>query len=406
MEFETWWLVLVPVVFSLGWVAARLEKRSDASVRGQLPASYFKGVNFLLSEQPDKAIDAFLEVAAIDTHTVELHFALANLFRKKGEIDRAIRVHQFLTTREQITPADREKATYELGVDFLRAGILDRAEQAFHSLSGSDMKAEASRQLLELYELEKAWDKAIAQAHKLREYGADVPAGDIAHFYCELAAQFIDAGDLPKAKADLQNALLTDAQNVRASLLLGDIYFTQNQFEEAIGQWRAAERQNPWYLPLVGPNMWAAFKKLEREEEGIAALLEYCTMYPSIDLLLVLAQAVEETKGPFAAFELLREQVRARPSLLGLDKLLEHQLRGKLDDDRMQDLRLTRELISKHTQRLERYRCQSCGFQAKKFYWQCPGCANWDSIVPRRAEELDFYPVSAKKAAHTPAHTH
>ena len=119
-----------------------------------------------------------------------------------------------------------------------------------------------------------------------------------------------------------------------------------------------------------------------------------------------MAQAVEETKGPFAAFELLREQVRARPSLLGLDKLLEHQLRGKLDDDRMQDLRLTRELISKHTQRLERYRCQSCGFQAKKFYWQCPGCANWDSIVPRRAEELDFYPVSAKKAAHTPAHTH
>ena len=406
MEFETWWLVLVPLIFSLGWMAARLEKRSDATTRGQLPASYFKGVNFLLSEQPDKAIDAFLEVASIDTHTVELHFALANLFRKKGEIDRAIRVHQFLTTREQISAADREKATYELGIDFLRAGILDRAEQAFHSLSGSAMKAEASRQLLELYELEKAWDKAIAQAHKLREYGAEVPAGDIAHFYCELAAQFIEAGDMVKAKAELQNALLTDPENVRASLLLGDIYFTQNHYEDAIGQWRAAERQNPWYLPLVGPNMWAAYKKLEREDEGIAALREYCTAYPSIDLLLVLSQAVEETKGPFAAFELLREQVRARPSLLGLDKLLEHQLRGKLDDERIQDLRLTRELISKHTQRLERYRCQSCGFQAKKFYWQCPGCANWDSIVPRRAEELDFYPVSAKKSVHAQANTH
>ena len=401
MEFETWWLVLIPLIFSLGWMAARLEKRSDASVRGQLPASYFKGVNFLLSEQPDKAIDAFLEVAAIDTHTVELHFALANLFRKKGEIDRAIRVHQFLTTREQITSSDREKATYELGVDFLRAGILDRAEQAFHSLSNSHMKAEASRQLLELYELEKAWDKAIAQADQLREYGAEVPAGDIAHFYCEMAAQFIESAELDRAKVELQNALSTDPQNVRASLLLGDIYFTQNHFEEAIGQWRAAERQNPWYLPLVGPNMWAAYTKLGQQEEGIAALLEYCTMYPSIDLLLVLSQAVEETRGPQAAFELLREQVRARPSLLGLDKLLEHQLRGKMDDERVQDLHLTRELISKHTQRLERYRCQSCGFQAKSFYWQCPGCANWDSIVPRRAEELDFYPVSAKKAPHT-----
>lgn len=401
MEFETWWLMLAPLIFSLGWMAARLEKRSDASMRGQMPASYFKGVNFLLSEQPDKAIDAFLEVASIDTHTVELHFALANLFRKKGEIDRAIRVHQFLTTREQITPADREKATYELGVDFLRAGILDRAEHAFHSLAGTAMKAEASRQLLELYELEKAWDKAIAQADQLREYGAEVPAGDIAHFYCEMAAQFMEKSELDRAKIELQNALLTDPQNVRASLLLGDICFTQNRFEEAIGQWRAAERQNPWYLPLVGPNMWAAYTKLGKQEEGIAALLEYCNMYPSIDLLLVLSQAVEETKGPLAAFELLREQVRARPSLLGLDKLLEHQLRGKMDDERVQDLHLTRELISKHTQRLERYRCQSCGFQAKSFYWQCPGCANWDSIVPRRAEELDFYPVSAKKAPHT-----
>lgn len=400
MEFETWWLVFVPLIFSLGWIAARLDKRSDVSVRGQLPASYFKGVNFLLSEQPDKAIDAFLEVASIDVHTVELHFALASLFRKKGEIDRAIRVHQFLTTREQIAVADREKATYELGVDFLRAGILDRAEQAFHSLAASEMKAEASRQLLELYELEKAWDKAIAQAHKLREYDAPVPAGDIAHFYCELAAQFIESNDLDKAKEELQNALLTDPQNVRASLLLGEIYFNLGLFEEAVAQWRAAERQNPWYLPLVGPKMWEAYKRLNCQEEGIAALQAYCVLYPSIDLLLVLSQAVEEARGSAAAFELLREQVRARPSLLGLDKLLEHQLRGQMDDERVQDLCLTRELISRHTRRLERYRCQSCGFQAKKFYWQCPGCANWDSIVPRRAEELDFYPVSANKAAH------
>ncbi|HEX4916793.1 MAG TPA: lipopolysaccharide assembly protein LapB [Limnobacter sp.] len=400
MEFETWWLILIPLIFSLGWMAARLERKSDVSARGQLPASYFKGVNFLLSEQPDKAIDAFLEVASVDTNTVELHFALANLFRKKGEIDRAIRVHQFLTTREQIQAADREKATYELGVDFLRAGILDRAEQAFHSLSNSHLKAEASLQLLELYELEKAWDKAIAQAHRLREYSAPVPAGDIAHFYCELAAQAMEQKDYARAKIELKNALLTDGQNVRASLLLGEIYFIQGAHDEAVAQWRTAERQNPWYLPLVGPKMWEAFKAMNRKTEGIEALVAYCKQYPSIDLLLVLTKAVEETQGELAAFELLREQVRSRPSLLGLDKLLEHQLRGKMDDERVKDLHLTRELISRHTQRLERYRCQSCGFQAKKFYWQCPGCANWDSIVPRRAEELDFYPVSAKKPAH------
>ncbi|NJM31780.1 MAG: hypothetical protein HC848_01450 [Limnobacter sp.] len=182
MEFETWWLVLVPIVFSLGWVAARLETRGRQEAEDGLPSSCFKGVNFLLSEQPDKAIDAFLEVAAVDINTVELHFALASLFRKKGEIDRAIRVHQFLSTREQIAVSDRERATFELGIDFLRAGILDRAESAFVSLANTTLKAKAALRLLELYELEKAWTKAIAQAHTLQEMKAPVPLSRIAHF--------------------------------------------------------------------------------------------------------------------------------------------------------------------------------------------------------------------------------
>lgn len=394
MEFEAWWLLIVPVLFSLGWFAARLDNRDNKSRQGQLPASYFKGVNFLLSEQPDKAIDAFLEVASVDTNTVELHFALANLFRKKGEIDRAIRVHQFLTSRDQIQGADRERATFELGVDFLRAGILDRAENAFCSLAKTDLKAEAARQLLELYELEKAWDRAIEQAQILRQFGAEVPVGDIAHFYCELANQQIESGKPELARQHLENALATEPSSVRASLMLGEIYFAQGQFEEAIGQWRNAERQNPWYLPLVGPKMWEAYVRLDRKQAGFAAIQDYCRKYPSIDLLLVLVKAAEDLHGSQTAFELLRDEVRSRPSLLGLDKLLEQQLKAMVDDDRGQDLKLTRELIAKHTQRLERYRCQSCGFQARKFYWQCPGCASWDSIVPRRAEELDFYPVS------------
>ncbi|MDX1668041.1 MAG: lipopolysaccharide assembly protein LapB [Limnobacter sp.] len=399
MEFETWWLIIAPVLFSLGWFAARLESRSNKKEAGGLPSSYFKGVNFLLSEQPDKAIDAFLEVASVDTNTVELHFALANLFRKKGEIDRAIRVHQFLTHRDQISSADRERATYELGVDFLRAGILDRAEDAFVSLKDSSMNSEASRQLLELYELEKAWDKAIEQAHRLRDVGASVPEADIAHFYCEMAQLKIKENQLEAARDHLQNALLIDPSSVRASLMLGESFSQSGHHSEALGQWRASERQNPWYLPLIGSKMWNAFVQLGREEEGIQELKTYCQKYPSIDLLLVLVQAVEKVQGVNAAFDLLRNEVRSRPSLLGLDRLLERQLRGVLDDERTKDLQLIRELIARHTQRLERYRCQSCGFQAKQFYWQCPGCASWDSIVPRRAEELDFYPLNHKKTA-------
>jgi lipopolysaccharide assembly protein B len=394
MEFETWWFVFLPILFSLGWLAARLDHRSRGNEKGKLPASYFRGVNFLLSEQPDKAIDAFLEVAAVDTDTVELHFALANLFRKKGEIDRAIRVHQFLTTRDQIEVADRERATFELGVDFLRAGILDRAENAFVSLTNSSMKAEASRKLLELYELEKAWDRAISQAKLLREYGADISGAEIAHFYCEQAALNLVATQIDQARDNLHQALLAEPNSVRASLMLGEIYFDQADYQDAITQWQSAECQNPWYLPLIGSKMWSAFKCLDRKQEGIDAIQVYCQKYPSIDLLLVLVEAVQDVQGSQAAFELLRNEVRARPSLMGLDKLLERQLQGGVEEERGKDLQLTRELIARHTQRLERYRCQSCGFQAKKFYWQCPGCASWDSTVPRRAEELDFYPVS------------
>ncbi|NJM31779.1 MAG: tetratricopeptide repeat protein [Limnobacter sp.] len=207
--------------------------------------------------------------------------------------------------------------------------------------------------------------------------------------------------NFPEATQHLQQALAADPASVRACLMLGEIYFAQGQFQKALEQWRTAEDQNPWYLPLIGRQMWEAFLALGQEQAGIEQLDKYCQQYPSIDLLMVLVNAVETTQGKSAAFDLLRAEVRKRPSLLGLDKLLEWQLAGALEDERIQDLALIRELIARHTQRLERYRCQSCGFQAKQFYWQCPGCAHWDSIVPRRSEELDFYPVAqdSKKAA-------
>lgn len=397
MQFETWWLIVVPIVFSLGWVAARLESKSSQAEQNIVPASYFKGVNFLLNEQPDKAIDAFLEVAALDTTTVELHFALASLFRKKGEIDRAIRVHQFLAQREQVSQIDREKATFELGVDFLKAGILDRAEQALKSLEQSSIKSQAASQLLELYELEKDWHKAIHQATVLGQLGAEVPVSSISHFYCELAMQAIAQSQYQIAKEYLNTALKVNELSVRATLLLGEVSYQAGQYKQALDYWDQAENLNPWYLPLIGQKVWNAYVEINQQETGLQQLKQYCKKYPSIDLLLILVDATEQEHDQEAAFLLLRNEVQSRPSLLALDSLLERQLKNDLVADKQEDFQLIRELITRFTQRLERYRCQTCGFQAKQFYWQCPGCASWDSIVPRRAEELDFYPLNTKK---------
>ncbi len=396
MEFEIWWLLVLPLVFAMGWFASRMDQKQAQAEVNNLPSSYFRGVNFLLSEQPDRAIDAFLEVANIDNETAELHFALANLFRKRGEVDRSIRLHHFLTQRNDLNDSQRQHATYELGVDYLRAGILDRAESSFESLLQGPRAADASRQLLELYELEKAWDKAIEHANRLRELGAPIPSGDIAHFHCELAALALEAKHPDDAMHQLQTALLVQPDNVRASLMIGEIAFSKDMLDEAIANWRAAEKQNPWYLPLVGPLLWKAYEAKGAIDDGLSALERYCAQYPSIDLLRVWIEALLKHRGVDVAYHTLRSEVRRMPSLLGLDHLLSMQLDASDDEERSRDLKLIRELMSRHTARLARFRCESCGFQAKQFYWQCPGCAHWDTIIPRRVEELDFYPIPEK----------
>jgi len=398
MEFEFWWLLIFPVIFALGWFASRMDQRQAIAEARSMPKSYFKGVNFLLSEQPDRAVDAFLEAAQIDTETAELHFALANLFRKRGEIDRAIRLHQFLQDRTDLQESQRQQATYELGVDFLRAGILDRAEAAFKSLGDSRLAPKAARQLLELYELEKEWGKAIEQADRLRELGAPIPSRDLAHFYCEQAETAMQAHDVPMASKLLQAALLSRPDNVRCSLMLGELELSKGNLNEAIAQWRSAEKQNPWYLPLIGEHLWKAYEQKGDIEGGLTALEQYCTQYPSIDLLKVWFKALNDHRGPEEAYLRFRAEVRRMPSLLGLDKLLEVQLSQTDDDEKVQDLKLIRELMARHTNRLARFRCHSCGFQAKRFYWQCPGCAKWDAMIPRRVEELDFYPIPERSA--------
>lgn len=418
MDFEPWWLIFVPLLFGLGWIAARVDIRQMLSETRTLPKSYFKGLNFLLNEEPDRAIDAFIEVAKLDSETTELHFALGNLFRRRGEMERAIRVHQSLLSRADLPQAEREHALYELGHDFLKAGLLDRAEQAFEQLPGTRFAAQALQALVRIHESEHDWSRAIDTAKQLRAL-VDEPVPQLAHYQCEraqvaltekpidlqAAAEALDAADL--AAQSLRRHDI-DLQGVEARIAMLRARLARLSDDDA------AERRHlesvlhsaPTFASLVAADLLDSYRRTGQEGQGLQLLLDHHARYPSLDVFSVVFRAMRVQRGREPAWTFARDALRHNPSLLGLDRALDVELAtGKaqaddvttavqtvgatrLDTASEADLVLLRSLMRKHTQRLDRYSCRTCGFQARSFYWQCPGCNAWETYAPRRLEEL------------------
>src|SRR5256885_3795361 len=323
MEFEYWWLLGFPLFFGLGWIAARIDIRHLVSESRTLPRSYFKGLNFLLNEQPDKAIEAFIEVARVDPETIELHFALGSLFRRRGEYDRAIRMHQNLLERADLGAEQKVLALAELGEDYLKAGILDRAEEVFQRLAKTPQSGGARASLLQIYEQEKDWTRAVEMANTL---GGEPRSRDISQYYCELAASEAAQSRPDAARRHLESALEANRKCVRASLQLGDLERNGNDLEKAISHWKRIESQDPAYLALVAQRLLEAYRELGRADEGLRLLAGYLERYPSLDLLDTVFQQTLETEGHEAAYKLVREELRRNPTLLGLDRLLEAQI--------------------------------------------------------------------------------
>jgi lipopolysaccharide biosynthesis regulator YciM len=387
MDLDLWWLLVIPVAFAFGWVAARYDLKALLSESANLPRSYFRGLNFLLNEQPDQAIDAFIEVVKLDPETIELHFALGNLFRRRGETDRAIRVHQNLLSRADLPVNERDHALYELGQDFLKAGLLDRAEETFKALQSGDYALGAQRSLLTIYQIEKDWNKSIDTARRLETMGAASLDKEVGHFHCELAQEALQQKKPDEARRQLDLALKAYPQNVRATILFGDVDATAGEHEKAIAQWLHVEQQNAAYLPLVAEKLMKAYEALGRQEDGADLLTSWVDRYPSNDLLDVAYQHVSALRGPEAAHALARTQMQKSPNLAGMTRLLEAQ-QAVAEEPRRSELELMRTLIRQRTKNLPRYTCQNCGFRARLFYWQCPGCSGWESYAPRRVEPI------------------
>ncbi|HKO66916.1 MAG TPA: lipopolysaccharide assembly protein LapB [Burkholderiaceae bacterium] len=391
MEIEFWHLLALPFLFVAGWLARGFESRVNETDNAALPRSYFRGLNHLLNDQPDKAIDAFIEVVKLDPETIELHQALGNLFRRRGEFDRAVRIHTHLLNRADLPARQRSQALEELGQDYSKAGLLDRAEDAFvQLLEDRHHRFDALRALVRIYQTEREWLKAVECARKLEGEAGESHHIAISHYYCELATDALARNALENAQQAIDQALVANRKSVRALILAGDVAAKGGQPQEALRQWRRVEEAAPEYVPLIAARVADALAADGREDEALEWLQRALLEAPSIDLLDVVAHRATAWRGPAVAEQLIASETQRHPSLLGFERLLEarmasNQNNGKDDGE----LRLLSSLLSSHTQKLARYRCSKCGFRAREFHWNCPGCTSWDSYPPRRVEELD-----------------
>jgi lipopolysaccharide biosynthesis regulator YciM len=392
MEIEFWWLLALPLFFGLGWLAARVDIRQVVRESRSLPQSYLNGLNFLLSEQQDKAIDAFIEAVKVDPDTVELHFALGSLFRKRGETERAIRMHQNLIERADLSAAQRTEALAALGQDYLKAGLLDRAEAVFVQLRGTVHDETATRYLLEIYQQEKEWAKAIEISEALPENKSVHWRTEVANYHCELATNALANSDFDTAHEHIDQALAVNRSCVRASMLEGDLAVMQSRDEDAINAWKRIEKQDPRYLSLVAERVLEAFNRLGRREQGETLLRAWLQQHPSLDLLEQVFREVRRRGDGRAAYDLVRNELRRNPTVLGVEKLLEAAPLTNIDTSLLDDIELVKQIIYTHTRRVARYRCNNCGFKARQFQWRCPACGGWETYPPMRTEEFDLVP--------------
>ncbi len=385
MEFNLTWILLgLPVAFVLGWLASRWDLRQVRADNRQAPKAYFKGLNFLLNEQQDKAIDAFIEAVQNDPDTTELHFALGNLFRRRGEYNRAVRVHEHLLSRADLSRPDRDRAQHALAQDFLKAGLLDRAEEALHRLDGTQYEGEARLALLAIYERSRDWAQAAAIVRKMQAAGQGDFSTRLAHYLCEDAQAQVAHGQLDKAFSQLQQALETAPQAPRPRLELAQLQHRQGESRDAFASLKALAQNSPAALPLAANLLVEVAEATGLVSEARSLLLKHYEQAPSLDLLQALV-TLDQKSGDGAAPGRLRlvQHLEHESSLVAAAQWLEGET---LTEEQYHGT--VQKALNHATKPLTRYRCAACGFEARTHFWHCPGCQSWDSYPARRVEEL------------------
>ena len=383
MDFELpwlpWALLGIPVAFALGWIASRFDLKQLSREQRNSPKPYFKGLNLLLNEQQDKAIDAFIEAVQQDPQSSDLHFALGNLFRRRGEFERAVRVHQHLLNRADLPAAERQRAQHALAQDFMKAGLLDRAEAAYRALEGTPFDTEARLALLGLYERSRDWKNAADTAQKLEKSGTGSFAARIAHHWCEVTQEADERGQTTEAEDALQRARQVAPHAARPLVLAGQRAARAAHHEAALASWNELRLRSPASFLLIASDYARSALACGQQAAALDALNALQERRPSIDLLHAIALL---EPSPQRQRERLQAFVAAQPTLsAALDLLQCFGPEGPALDG-------VRQAVTRAAKPLRRYRCAACGFEAQHYFWQCPGCLSWDSYPPLRIEEL------------------
>ncbi len=383
---EITWITIIwllPVAGFGGWLYGRYSNASPAnSNQSRLHPEYFKGLNYVLNEQPDKAIEVFVKMLEVDSETIETHLALGNLFRRRGEVDRAIRIHQNLIARPNLSREQRALALLELGMDYMKSGLLDRAESLFSELVETGLYSVAAfTELLDIYQQEKDWENAIKIARRLELSSSHSLNKMIAQFYCEQACELLIHGQYRSARELLKKAINIDANCVRASLIEADILKEEGKYKQAIRVYKRVEKQDPEYIPEAVSPMLECYRQLEKLNEFRNYLQTVVDAHGGITPTIMLTELIAEQDGEEEAMKYITNELKKRPTVRGVDRLIEYALipaQGKAKDDLMTIKDLTGKLLEDRTI----YKCNHCGYDVKTLHWQCPGCKNWNTVKP------------------------
>lgn len=377
------WLLLIPAAVAIGWLLGRRggEIKGGAKI-SRLSNTYFRGLNYLLNEQQDKALEIFLQIAEVDKDTVETQFALGHLFRRRGEVDRAIRLHQNLVARTGLSEEQKTRAVLELGEDYMRAGLLDRAETLFNDLVQMGVHApKALQQLISIYQAERDWPQAIAHALKYEQISGEPMGESVAHYYCELAAKYLHDGNPKAARDQIALAYSSDSQCVRAGMIEGRLDLLEDNDAAAIRAFERVARHDVDFLPEVLPQLMECYQRRGELLRARGFLQEVIERYAGVTPLLALTDLIERDEGPAAAQEFLARQLLQRPSVRGEAVLLEKAVAQPVGDP-VETLRTLKQITDQLLVRSANYRCGNCGFGARAHHWQCPSCKRWGSVKP------------------------
>ena len=381
MEFDFTWLLLgFPVAFALGWLASRFDLRQLRIENRQAPKAYFRGLNFLLNEQQDQAIDAFIEAVQNDPDTSELHFALGNLFRRRGEYDRAVRVHEHLLSRGDLSQADRNRAQNAIALDFLKAGLLDRAEVALRKLEGTRYQEEARLALLSIYERSSDWTQATEIAAKLDSSSHGSFGVRQAHYLCEQAKASTASGATDPALTLLKQAAALAPASPRPLIELAKLENQLGLHAEAFNTLLQLEQRAPQALPLAAELLANVAAGSQQQEAALTLLKRSYEAMPSVDLVEAIIKLDSHT---LSARDWYVKHLEQQPSLVAATRWIAGE---RFENE--QPHGLVQRALDKATKPLMRYRCAACGFEATQHFWHCPGCQAWDSYSARRIEEL------------------